>query len=162
MKRAATPRKPRASRPTRKICAAGPDPAAAISPQVSVRAGAALPIPAKWAWHYRTLLRLRERLAAERDERLHAATASSEPHNVELEDRADNEVENDLLFAEIRAEEGMLTEIEAALQRLRRGNYGVCEESGEAIPRARLRAMPWARYLRRVAARLEQSRSKQS
>jgi DnaK suppressor protein len=37
-----------------------------------------------------------------------------------------------------------LEQIEAALQRLDEGTYGMCVECGEAIPPARLRVLPYA------------------
>lgn len=37
-----------------------------------------------------------------------------------------------------------LRRIEAALERLERGEYGICEECGEAISPRRLEAIPWA------------------
>ena len=40
----------------------------------------------------------------------------------------------------------ILKEIDAALARMERGFYGICEGSGETIPKARLDAIPWARY----------------
>jgi RNA polymerase-binding transcription factor DksA len=40
-----------------------------------------------------------------------------------------------------------LEEVDAALQRVEDGTYGVSEVSGEPIPDERLRAVPWARRL---------------
>ena len=40
----------------------------------------------------------------------------------------------------------VLDEIDAALERLRKGTYGICEATGKAISKARLKAKPWARY----------------
>jgi len=40
----------------------------------------------------------------------------------------------------------ILTEIDAALTRIERKTYGICEGSGKPIPKARLEAIPWARY----------------
>ncbi|MBN1391441.1 MAG: TraR/DksA C4-type zinc finger protein [Sedimentisphaerales bacterium] len=40
----------------------------------------------------------------------------------------------------------LLKEIDAALVRIEMGNYGICEGSGKPIPKARLDAIPWARY----------------
>ncbi|MFA5422511.1 MAG: TraR/DksA C4-type zinc finger protein [Phycisphaerae bacterium] len=40
----------------------------------------------------------------------------------------------------------MLTEIDAALARIERKTFGICEGSGEPIPKERLEAIPWARY----------------
>jgi DnaK suppressor protein len=40
----------------------------------------------------------------------------------------------------------ILNEIDRAFLRMEKGYYGICEGSGEAIPKARLEAIPWARY----------------
>ena len=36
--------------------------------------------------------------------------------------------------------------IDAALARLDRGEFGICDECGEPIPANRLRVVPWAQY----------------
>ena len=41
-------------------------------------------------------------------------------------------------------EEHLLAEIDAALQRIKDGTYGVCVDSGEEISTDRLDAIPWA------------------
>ena len=38
----------------------------------------------------------------------------------------------------------VVAQIDAALERIRNGSYGYCITSGEPIPLARLRAIPWA------------------
>ena len=40
----------------------------------------------------------------------------------------------------------ILAEIDAALVRIDRKTYGICEGSGKPIPKTRLEAIPWARY----------------
>jgi RNA polymerase-binding protein DksA len=40
----------------------------------------------------------------------------------------------------------LLAEIDDALARIELKTYGICEGSGKAIPKARLEAIPWARY----------------
>lgn len=40
---------------------------------------------------------------------------------------------------------GLLREIDYALERIREGDYGVCENCGKTIKEARLEAIPWAR-----------------
>ena len=44
------------------------------------------------------------------------------------------------------SERRLLFEIEDALLRVEEGTYGICEGNGESIPKARLKAIPWARY----------------
>jgi RNA polymerase-binding protein DksA len=40
-------------------------------------------------------------------------------------------------------EERLLQAIDAALQRIEEGTYGVCPKCGQAIPEERLEALPW-------------------
>lgn len=54
------------------------------------------------------------------------------------------EVENTLGLMD--EEVKLLAEIDAALARIERKTYGICEGSGKPIPKARLEAIPWARY----------------
>lgn len=49
----------------------------------------------------------------------------------------------DVLGAE---DELRLAEIRRALEKIAQGSYGLSDESGERIPRARLEALPEARY----------------
>jgi RNA polymerase-binding protein DksA len=55
------------------------------------------------------------------------------------------------------SERELLKEIDDALQRVERGNYGICEGTGRQIQKARLEAQPWARYCVEYARKLEQS-----
>lgn len=56
----------------------------------------------------------------------------------EVENYADNLAVEDNL-------EHQLSEVVAALERIERGTYGICEKTGEPIPTERLRAYPAAR-----------------
>lgn len=44
-----------------------------------------------------------------------------------------------------RNDRALLSEVDAALGRLTKGTYGVCERCGNGIDHARLRALPYAR-----------------
>jgi DnaK suppressor protein len=52
-------------------------------------------------------------------------------------------------------EQDALYEIDQALKRIDLGTYGVCEMSGKAIPRARLEAIPFARFTVECQSQLE-------
>ncbi|MBI5691875.1 MAG: TraR/DksA family transcriptional regulator [Verrucomicrobia bacterium] len=114
-------------------------------------------IPSKWAWHHRTLLRLRKDLLKARDEHEHAARVPHERGGADLLDVAEDEVELRTLRAEMAQEDTELGEIEAALKRLQKGTYGICEVTGEPIAEARLRALPWTRLSKNAAVRLERA-----
>jgi len=42
----------------------------------------------------------------------------------------------------------LLRAIEDALMRFRQGRFGICEECGQPMSKARLEVVPWARYCR--------------
>ena len=56
---------------------------------------------------------------------------------------------------QLSAEQDALYEVNEALKQILNGGYGICEETGEAIPAARLRAVPWTRFTREIEERLE-------
>lgn len=112
----------------------------------------------RWAWHYRTLSHLRDRiLAAHAD---HATQVASAPERLGYEsaDTAREELDRDILWAELEAENNRLFEIDAALNRIRAGTYGTCEATGEPIGAARLRVIPWTRYCHDAAEAAEKRR----
>ncbi len=101
----------------------------------------------------------RERLVAERAEHLEQAAhlraeADSLVRNRELGDtQFDDEggegdtiaVERDFDLHLARQSLATVEEIDAALDRIERNVYGICEVSGQRIPKERLQAIPWAR-----------------
>jgi len=109
----------------------------------------------KWAWHYRVLLTLRERLLQDRREQLADVAQPLEPHSLNHADSATDEFDHNLALAALSMNQDALREIDAAISRIHSGSYGVCEETGKPIPAARLKAIPWTRYTREVEARHE-------
>jgi DnaK suppressor protein len=65
-----------------------------------------------------------------------------------------NEQENTLSL--LANEEQQLTAITEALERINQGRFGKCEECGTAIPRARLKELPFARFCVECARKHEQ------
>ena len=57
-----------------------------------------------------------------------------------------------------RTQELLLGDVEAALKRIAKGTYGICEHCGEAIDKARLKALPTASLCLSCQAHLEESR----
>lgn len=60
------------------------------------------------------------------------------------------ELENTLGL--VGSERKLLQEIHNALERIENHTYGFCEGDGEAIAKARLKAIPWARYCVKCAS----------
>jgi DnaK suppressor protein len=115
-------------------------------------------IPAKWAWHHQTLLRLRAKLREARAEHDHAARAPHERGGADALDFAEDEVELRTLRTELAQEDFELNEIEAALERLQNGTYGRCEVTSRPIAAPRLRAIPWTRLSKAAAEQRESAK----
>jgi RNA polymerase-binding transcription factor DksA len=114
-------------------------------------------VPAKWRWHFRVLLALQGQLFQARKELRTAAAEPIEPHSLDEADSATDEFDHDLALTQLSAEQDALYEVNAALDRVQDGSYGRCQETGRAIPAARLRAVPWTRFTREVEARRERN-----
>ena len=115
------------------------------------RSSAPEKIAPQWQRHYRTLLGLRDRFDQAHTEHASAAIAPSDEGGIDAADSAQNQLDRDLLWAELGAENDRLLEIDAALARIRNGTYGLCEATGKPISAARLRAIPWTRFCREAA-----------
>jgi DnaK suppressor protein len=115
-------------------------------------------IPAKWRWHFRVLTRLRDVLRRDREERQAALREAHERGGLDPLDEARDKRESEELLTELSVEEAELVEVEAALARLRKGTYGICEDTGMVIPAERLRALPWTRFTQQAALRRESTR----
>lgn len=112
-------------------------------------------VPPKWAWHYRTLLRLRERLLQERSEKLRNTAEPLEPHSLSIADTGTDEFDHDMVLSQLSTGQDLLYEVEEALKCILDGSYGMCQETGRPIPTNRLRALPWTRFTKAVETRLE-------
>jgi RNA polymerase-binding transcription factor DksA len=113
------------------------------------------PIQREWGWHFRVLMRLRERLLKDRGEQLAQVSEPLEPHSLDLADSATDEFDHDMALSQLSAGQDALFEVDAALKRILDGNYGVCEVTGQIIPAARLHAIPWTRFSKNVEEDLE-------
>ncbi len=95
----------------------------------------------------------RDRLTEVRDAASRLSTAANEASQGELStadqhpaEQATETLERELDLGVLQSVDGELTELQAAIERLDAGKYGVCEVCGKSIPDGRLEAMPAARY----------------
>ena len=63
-----------------------------------------------------------------------------------MADAGSDNFEQEFALDLMDSEKKMLKEITDALNRIGEGTFGVCEGKGESISKARLNAIPWARY----------------
>jgi RNA polymerase-binding protein DksA len=120
----------------------------------------------------KTLERLRRKLLEEKQRLLHQAdelAAEAEQLAREREagdtqfdeesgegDTVNIERERDLLLSASARQ--VVEEIDEALVRIKKGNYGVCRYAGRKIPLERLEAIPWANVCVDCKARAERRR----
>jgi DnaK suppressor protein len=98
--------------------------------------------------------RLRSRRGHAPDEEL-AGEVRDEPDRAAIEERWS-------LDHKLGAHEReRLGEVEAALARMEAGTYGICEETGDPIPFARLQSEPTTRYTVEALELLEQERKRE-
>ena len=70
-------------------------------------------------------------------------------------DAGSDAYDRDFALSLLSQEQDALYEIDEALKRIELGTYGKCEMSGKAIPRARLEAIPFARFTVECQSQLE-------
>jgi RNA polymerase-binding protein DksA len=74
-----------------------------------------------------------------------------------MADLGTDNFEQEFTLSLLENEEKSLDEINAALQRIDKGTFGVCEECQKPIPKERLRALPHTRYCVECARKVQQS-----
>jgi RNA polymerase-binding transcription factor DksA len=72
-------------------------------------------------------------------------------------DAGSDAYDRDFALSLLSQERDSLFEIDAALKKIKDGNYGICEISGKSIPRERLEARPFARYTVECQSELEKT-----
>lgn len=109
--------------------------------------------------------RLAKRLEDERDAiiaRSRARTSEALSEDLRQPDEADQATTGQHQALELRLadkDRKLLKLIEHALGKIPRGEYGLCEGTGEPIRAARLEARPWARYSVAYKEQLERERA---
>ena len=70
-------------------------------------------------------------------------------------DAASQTFEREMMFEMTNGERIILDDIEAALRKIEKGEFGICESCRKKITHERLHAMPWARYCIECQSRTE-------
>ncbi len=152
--------KPRFVAPTRPVApvkpAARPAPKGngAPKPAAPAKPGSDRLSEADYKHFEERLLRERERIMREMGHlentvlKVNPKDGSSEMsgYSFHMADAGTDSMEREISFDLASKEGKLLREIDEALRRIYNGVYGICEVSGVTIARARLEALPWARY----------------
>ena len=82
-----------------------------------------------------------------------AGDLSSMP--IHMADIGSDNYEQEFSLGLMDSERKIVREIHEALKRIQDGTYGVCEGTGEPIPKIRLKGIPWTRYCLKFAELVE-------
>lgn len=82
-----------------------------------------------------------------------AGDLSSMP--IHMADIGSDNYEQEFSLGLMDSERKIVCEIHGALKRIQDGTYGICEGTGEPIPKIRLKGIPWTRYCLKFAELVE-------
>jgi RNA polymerase-binding protein DksA len=84
------------------------------------------------------------------------ATGDLSSMPIHMADLGTDNYEQEFALGLMNSERKLIREIDEALGRIEKKTYGICEGTGKPIPKARLKAQPWAKYCVEYARMLEQ------
>jgi len=109
----------------------------------------------EWQKFYNRLMELRDQLLNQMNGLAKESAQEMAGYSLHMADSGTDNFDRDFALSLLSSDQDAVFEIEEALKRIERNNYGVCELTGKPIPKARLEAIPWARYTVQAQAQLE-------
>lgn len=109
----------------------------------------------EWQKFYAHLLELREQLVKQMNGLAEESAQEMAGYSLHMADSGTDNFDRDFALSLLSSDQDAVYEIEAAIKRIEKKTYGVCELTGKAIPKARLEAIPWARFTVEAQAQLE-------
>ncbi|MBP7140508.1 MAG: TraR/DksA C4-type zinc finger protein [Opitutaceae bacterium] len=126
-------------------------------------------VPEKFRRYFKLLIDLRNHLTGQlslhsedtlkRSSKDDAGDLSS--YGQHMADAGTDTFDRDFALSLVSSEQEALSEIEAAIQRIRTGSYGICEISQKPIAKERLLAVPFTRYSAEAQKEIERNRYRQ-
>jgi DnaK suppressor protein len=127
----------------------------AATQDVLGRAQVEAPIKPKWRTFYKRLISLRDELVRRQGELAKDALEEKPTFSTHMADAGTDTYDRDFALGMLSSDQDAVYEIEEAIDRIRNGNYGVCELTGKPIETERLEAIPWTRFTAAAEKRLE-------
>lgn len=123
-------------------------------------------IPEKFRRYFKLLLDLRNHVTGQLDQHTEDTLKRSSKDDAgdlssygqHMADAGTDTFDRDFALSLVSNEQEALSEIEAAIQRIRAGTYGVCEISQKPIAKERLLAVPFTRYSAEAQKEIERNR----
>ena len=104
------------------------------------------------------LMRLRERVSGDYSI-ISRDNLEANQRDPSLSDQGTDTFDREMELNMMGSEQEVLFEIDAALRRVEKGTYGICELTGNPINIERLNALPYVRYTVRAQSELEKGRA---
>lgn len=123
-------------------------------------------IPEKFRRYYRLLIELRNHVTGQLDQHTEDTLKRSSKEDAgdlssygqHMADAGTDTFDRDFALSLVSSEQEALSEIEAAIQRIKAGTYGVCEITQKPIAKERLLAVPFTRYSAEAQKEIERNR----
>ncbi len=112
-------------------------------------------IKPEWAKYYKILLDLREQLIRQMNGLAKESAQELPGYSLHMADSGTDNFDRDFALSLLSSDQDAVYEIDEALKRIEKNTYGICELTGKPIPKARLDAIPWARFTVEAQAQLE-------
>ncbi|HPY32009.1 MAG TPA: TraR/DksA C4-type zinc finger protein [Verrucomicrobiota bacterium] len=109
----------------------------------------------EWVKYHRRLVELREQLLRQMSGLAKESAQEMPGYSLHMADSGTDNFDRDFALSLLSSDQDAIYEIDEALKRIHRRTYGVCELTGKPIPKARLEAIPWARFTVQAQAQLE-------
>ncbi len=122
-------------------------------------------IPDKFKRYYKLLIELRNHVTGQVDQHAEETLKrSAKEDSGDLSsygtDGGTDSFDRDFALSLVANEQEALAEIEAAIQRIKAGTYGICEQTQQPINRERLSAVPFTRFTAAAMKEVEKTRYK--
>ena len=123
-------------------------------------------IPEKYRRYYRLLIDLRSHVTGQLDQHTEETLKRSAKEDAgdlssygqHMADAGTDTFDRDFALSLVSSEQEALSEVEAAIQRIKIGTYGICEGTGKPIAKERLLAVPFARFSAEAQKEIERNR----
>jgi DnaK suppressor protein len=109
----------------------------------------------EWQKYYDRLLELREQLMRQMNGLAKESAQEIAGYSLHMADSGTDNFDRDFALSLLSSDQDAVYEIEEALKRIEKSTYGICELTAKPIPKARLEAIPWARFTVQAQAQLE-------
>lgn len=113
----------------------------------------------KWAKYYKRLVQLREQLLNQKRGLAQVSAMQVQSYGLHMADSGTDNFDRDFALSLMSNDQDIIYEIDEAIRRIENNTYGICELTGKPIPKARLDAIPWARFTVEAQAQLEREGS---